>query len=195
MKTQTADPVLPDEEIIQLYWDRDESAIRQTDRKYRNYLYAIAWNLLSDHQDSEECLNDTYFKTWNTIPPTQPKIFLSFLSKIMRNTALDRYDAATRQKRIPAELCDPVESFEGVLSDSPSLEDIMAAKRIGHLISEYLDTVSDKQLYIFLSRYYFFVPTAQIAQTLHLSVSSVHKQLSAMKQALRAHLLQGGVDL
>lgn len=190
-----ATQVLTDEQIINLYWDRDESAISHTDQKYRNYLYTVAYQILSSNEDSEECLNDTYLKTWNSIPPAKPNIFRAFLAKITRNTAIDRQEAASRQKRVPEELCDPLSDFEGFLSDSPGMEDLMEAKRIGQLISEYLDTVSDRKLYMFISRYYFFVPAGKIAQKLHISESAVRKQLLSMKQALAKHLKDGGVDL
>ena len=187
--------LLTDEQIIDLYWERDEDAIVQTNQKYRNYLYTIAYQILSNHEDSEECLNDTYLKTWNSIPPTKPHIFRAFLSRITRNTALDQQETAQRQKRVPPELCDPLSDFEGFLSDSPSMDDIPEAKRIGALISAYLDTVSDRKLYMFISRYYFFVPAAKIAQKLHISESAVRKQLLGMKQALRKYLTDGGVAL
>lgn len=188
-------PLLTDEQIINLYWDRDEAAISQTDLKYRNYLYTIAYQILASHEDSEECLNDTYLKTWNSIPPTKPGIFRAFLSRITRNTALDQQETAVRQKRVPPELCDPLSDFEGFLSDSDHMDEILEAKRIGQIISEYLDTVSDRKLYMFISRYYFFVPAAKIAQKLHISESAVRKQLLSMKQALRKYLTDGGVAL
>jgi len=190
-----ATQVLPDEQIIDLYWDRDETAISQTDLKYRNYLYTIAYQILSSHEDSEECLNDTYLKTWNSIPPAKPNLLRAFLSRITRNTALDQQEAAARQKRVPEELCDPLSDFEGFLSDTPGMEELMEANRIGRMICEDLDTVSDRKLYMFISRYYFFVPAAKIAQKLHISESAVRKQLLGMKQALRQRLIEGGAEL
>ena len=79
--------IMTDEEIISLYWQRQEKAIDATDTKYGNYLYTIAYNILNDNMDSEECLNDTYLGTWNSIPPHRPSIFQAFLSKIMRNNS------------------------------------------------------------------------------------------------------------
>jgi hypothetical protein len=92
-----------DERIIELYWNRDEAAITETDRKYRSYLHTVAWNIVKDEQDCEECLNDTYLKTWNSIPPQRPSCLKAFLTKITRSIAIDRYRRERRQKRVPSE--------------------------------------------------------------------------------------------
>lgn len=149
-------PLLTDEQIIDLYFAREETAISETGRKYGNYLLTIAHNILAAPEDCEECLNDTYLKTWNAIPPTRPNIFRSFLAKIMRHTAFDRYDKANRQKRIPAELCHSLSDFEGVLPDTSTLEDALEALELGRIISGYLERISDRKMYIFISR--FFLP-------------------------------------
>lgn len=82
---------LPDEAIIDMYWDRNERAIEETDKKYGKYLYTIAYNILHDGLDCEECVNDTYLGTWNRIPPERPNIFQVFLAKIIRNISIDSY--------------------------------------------------------------------------------------------------------
>lgn len=92
---------LKDEQIIELYWAREERAISETDRKYRKYLYTVAYNILHSDPDCEECLNDTYLGTWNAIPPHRPNFFQAFLSKIMRNTAVVHYKKNHTQSRIP----------------------------------------------------------------------------------------------
>ena len=90
---------MPDGEIIELYWKREEAAISETDKKYGKYLYRIAYNIVHDELDCEECLNDTYLGTWNRIPPARPNVFQIFLSKIMRNIAVDRFRKNTAKKR------------------------------------------------------------------------------------------------
>ena len=96
--------ILSDEEIIALYWDRDESAIAQTDIKYKKFLLSVAYNIVFDDQDCEECLNDTYIDAWNSMPPSKPALLQAFLATIMRRTAIDRYKSRKRQKRIASEL-------------------------------------------------------------------------------------------
>ena len=187
--------VFSDEKIIDLYFARQETAIEETARKYGSYLLTISRNILCDHEDSEECVNDTYWKAWNTIPPACPAILRSFLAKITRNIALDRYDAARRQKRIPPERMVSLSDFDGVLPDTASPEDLVEARELGRIISAYLDAVPDRRLYIFLQRFFFLAPIAQIAKRLGCSQSTVHKELAAMKQELRQTLKQEGYEL
>lgn len=185
---------LTDEQIISLYFDREENAIAETDKKYGAYLCAIARNVLHSCEDSEECVSDTYLKTWNAIPPTRPQIFRAFLAKITRRTALDRYDEAKRLKRIPPELIDSLSDFENILPDTSDPVAELEARELGRIISLWLDTVSDRRLYIFLSRFFFVSPIATIAKKLGCSESTVHKELAAMKQELRQILRKEGYE-
>ena len=88
-----------DNEIIRLYWSRDQIAIACTQEKYGHYCYRIAWNILYDHEDSEECVNDTYMETWNAIPPARPFSLKAFVGRLTRNNALNRYERNTAKKR------------------------------------------------------------------------------------------------
>ena len=159
--------ILSDEAIIKLYFDRDETAINETDRKYRQYLFSVAYNVLCNDEDCDECLNDTYYRTWNAIPPTVPTVLKLFLAKITRNLAFDRYESAKRSKRIPAGMSEPFDDFEGFVSSSRMPDEELEAKEIGRIISDYLKQTSDKKLYIFISRYYFAIPIKEIANKLN----------------------------
>ena len=192
MRSKEQAPLAADETIVELYWARDERAIEETDRKYGAYLMTVAYRILQSHEDSEECLNDTYLKTWNAIPPSRPSILRSFLSKIMRGTALDRYDERTRKKRVPAELCIPLSEVEALLPDLTE-DDEAEARQIALILSEYLDGVNDRSLYMFVSRYFFVMPVREIAERLGVSESTVHKDLAAMREELRERLAEGGI--
>lgn len=194
LRKKQVSETLSDEEIIELYFARSERAIAETDLKYRKYLLAIAKNILIDDGESEECLGDTYFKTWRAIPPTRPRVFRAFLAKIMRNTAFDRYEEGQRKKRIPDGLCDPLDDYEGFLSGE-DLDEELEARRIGEIISEYLSRASDRRMYVFVSRYYFAMPIAEIARRARVSESTVAKELAAAKRELRAALVKGGISL
>lgn len=191
MKLQNHTPIA-DETIVDLYWDRDERAIEETDRKYGAYLMTVAHRILHSREDSEECLNDTYLKAWNSIPPARPGVLRAFLSKIIRGTALDRYEERTRKKRIPAELCVPLSEVESLLPDSAS-DDEAEAREIAAILSAYLDKTTDRKLYIFVSRYFFVMSVREIAEKLGCSESTVHKELAAIRQELRAKLAEGGI--
>ena len=96
--------VMNDGDIIELYFLRDERAISETDAKYGKYLFSVAYNVVHDRLDCEECLNDTYLDAWNAMPPERPAVLKAFLAIIMRRRAIDRYKAEKRKKRIPSEL-------------------------------------------------------------------------------------------
>ncbi|MBP3665716.1 MAG: sigma-70 family RNA polymerase sigma factor [Clostridia bacterium] len=192
MRSKEQAPLAADEAIVELYWERDERAIEETDRKYGTYLMTVAYRILQSREDSEECLNDTYLKTWNAIPPSRPSILRSFLSKIMRGTALDRYDERTRKKRVPTELCIPLSEVEALLPDLTE-DDEAEARQISLILSEYLDGVNDRSLYMFVSRYFFVMPVREIAERLGVSESTVHKDLAAMREELRERLAEGGI--
>lgn len=188
------DLFLTDAEILDLYFARSEDAIRETDKKYGKYLYTIAHNILRDERDCEECLSDTYLKVWQSVPPVRPRNLRTYLSKIIRNNAVDRYDESRRQKRVPADACDPLDDFDHVIG-SYSLDDEIEAERIGNIINSYLESLSDRSLYIFMSRFYYAMPLSDIARRLGVSLSTVNKELAAMKNELRAKLTDGGIDL
>jgi RNA polymerase sigma-70 factor (ECF subfamily) len=192
MKPSQSRPTLPDETIVSLYWERDERAIDETHRKYGAYLMTVAHRILHSREDSEECLNDTYLKTWNTIPPSRPSVLRAFLSKIMRGTALDRYDERTRKKRVPAELCIPLSEVEALLPDVTE-DDEAEARQVAAILSAYLDGVNDRSLYMFVNRYFFVMPVREIAERLGVSESTVHKDLAAMREELRERLAEGGI--
>ncbi len=181
----TRDAFLSDEQIIDLYFAREERAIEETDKKYCEYLHTVAYSILSNEQDAEECLQDTYLKTWNTIPPERPRVFRAFLAKITRNLSLDRYERDGRQKRVPANMCVPLEEVQEFLPDGSDLARQVQAAAIGRIITEYLDGTTDRRLYVFVSRYFFALTIPQIAKRLSCSESLVSKELAQIKRELR----------
>ena len=182
---------LRDEEIVELYWQRNENAIKETDIKYQKQLIAIAHNIVHDKLDCEECLNDTYLNTWNAIPPAKPFAFLAFLSTIMRRIAVNRYYENTRKKRIPAELTASLSDLEDFIEDKDMNEELDTAE-LGKIISKYIHSLTDRQMYIFISRYYFAEPIHQIMSTLHVSKSTVNKEIATIKSGLKCILEQEG---
>ena len=193
MRAEQREGVLSDEQILDLYFAREERAIAETDRKYCEYLHTVAYNILSNEQDAEECLQDTYLKAWLTIPPERPSVFRAFLAKITRNLSLDRYEMAKRQKRVPTLMCTPLEEVQEFLPDPGSVEHEVQVATIGRIITAYLDGVSDRRLYIFISRYFFALTLEQIAKRLSCSQSLVSKELAAIKRELRILLEKEGI--
>ena len=189
---QTA--TMSDEQIVALYWQRDEQAIRETDIKYKKFLLTVAYNILQDMYDSEECLNDTYIGAWNAIPPARPVLLQAFLATIMRRTAIDCYKAKKRQKRIVSELTVSLSEVEDFISDDDMYSQT-DAKELGRVISDFVRSLSDRRMYIFMSRYYVARPIKEIAKLLGCSESTVNKEIAAIKRDLKEKLKKEGYTL
>lgn len=185
---------LSDEALIDLYWQRDESAISETDRKYRNYLLSLAYPIVSDKLDCEECLSDTYLGTWNAIPPARPRIFKAFLATILRRTAINRYHHSHRKAAVPTEMTVALSELEPILGSADAAAEF-EAQRLGKLISDFARSLTSRRRFIFISRYYAAQPIDAIAKQLSLSRSMVNKELSAIRAELKVTLEKEGYVL
>ena len=186
---------LSDQEIVDLYWERDERAISETDKKYGSYLYVIAYNIIHDRLDCEECVNDTYLGTWNRIPPTRPHVFQVFLTKIMRNIAIDRYRQKNAAKRIPSEMTVSLEEVGEVLPGVPSIDEDLLVDQVAEILNAYLRTLSDKVQFAFVCRYYYADRVANIATMLGVSENTVYRYLNEAKEGLKNELAKGGISV
>lgn len=184
--------ILSDNEIIALYWDRNEKAIKHTDDKYRAYLLKIANNILKDMQDSEECLNDTYLCAWNTIPPERPYLLKAYLASIIRNQSLRVCRKQNAQKRTAQSQAVSLSELEDVLADCHETEN---ARMLAITIEKFIVSLDREQRYIFLSRYYFGKPIDDVASEMGVSRSKVSKQIAYIKQALREKLAEEGIGV
>lgn len=186
---------MSDEQIVELYWQRDEQAIKETDTKYRKILLSVAYNIVHDTCDSEECLNDTYIGAWNSIPPARPTLLQAFLVTIMRRTAIDCYKARKRQKRIASELTVSLSEVEDfILCDNDAYSETNA-EEFGRIISDFVRSLSERRMYIFMSRYYVSRPIKEIANLLDCSESTVNKEIAAIKYGLKEKLEKEGYAL
>lgn len=183
---------LQDDDIIQLYWERDETAITATDDKYGRYLYTIAYNILHDKMDCEECLNDTYLGTWNRIPPERPNVFQVFLSRITRNIAVDKYRKKTAGKRIPTEMTVCLNELDDCIPAIDTLEQQYYSGEIANIINNYLKTLSQRALTIFICRYYFSDSIASIAAMFNVNQSTIFRTLTKIREGLKERLKQEG---
>lgn len=185
---------LSDDEIIDLYWTRNERAVDETDIKYRRYLFKIAYNILYNNEDCEECLDDTYMGAWESIPPTRPLNFKAYLTTIVRRMAINRYNECTRSKRVPSNLTSSLEDLERTLG----VDDMVDEKdenRLAEVISAYLRTLTKRQRYIFMSRYYTAEPIEKICEDLSISKSSVNKEIAVIKDGLKSALEREGYKI
>ena len=186
---------LDDQAIIELYWQRDEQAIEETDFKYKKYLSVIAYNITHDPQDCEECLNDTYMGAWNAIPPTRPTQFKAFLTTIVRRIAVNRYHSNRRKLSIPSEMTVSLSEVDAFINDETNTENEFDAHRLGGLISDFLRTLSPRKRYVFMSRFYVANTVDKIAHDLGLSRSTVNRELAVIRSKLKETLEREGYIL
>ena len=192
---QTARSPMDDEKIIALYWDRNEKAIEETDFKYKKYLFAIAYNMLHNKLDCEECLNDTYLGAWNAIPPAKPTMLKAFLTTITRRIAIKRYHSKQRQSVIPSEMTVSLSELEDFVAGDEDIDSDFDAGRLGRVISDFVRSLSPRRQFLFMSRYYIADPIDTIAKDLRLSRSMVNKELAAIRIALKEKLESEGFSL
>lgn len=177
-----------DQNIIQLYFKRNEKAIYETKRKYGAYCYSIANNILRNHEDSEECVSDTWFKTWNAIPPQKPSRLQSFLARITRNTAIDCYRRQDADKRIKGNMLALFDELEECLPDNDSVEREIEANELRQIINMFLHSLPERECNIFLRRYFYAESTAIIAKRYQLQQSNVLMILSRTRNKLKDYL-------
>ncbi len=192
---KTARAALCDEKIIELYFSRDEQAIEETDFKYGKYLYTIAYNVVHDRLDCEECLNDTYLGAWKAIPPSRPNVLKAFLTTIVRRMAIKRYHRKLRQNVIPSEMTSSLSELEDLLADDAYSDSDFDAEGFGKVISEFIRSLPERRQFIFMSRYYVADPIDTIASDLNLSRSMVNKELAAIRSALKERLESEGYSI
>lgn len=181
-----------DARIVELYWQRDEEAISLTSEKYGSFLFSSAFNILQDRLDCEECVNDTYLKVWNSIPPARPRSFIAFIAELVRNTALDMYRKRMSKKRVPTELTVSMEELAETLGEG--LADVHD-EDLGIAVRAFVKSLAERERFVFIGRYYFARPVSDIAKELGVSDSAVYKELKNLRDKMRVYLEKEGVCL
>lgn len=189
MRAKQEDKHMKDTQIIALYEARDESAIKSTSEKYGDYCYSIAYRILSNDEDSKECVNDTWFKTWNLIPPQKPQRLSLFLGKITRNLSIDRWRANKAARRGSGEFNVFIDEIaESIPDRRSSVEDEVLAKELGARINTFLSQLKEKDRNIFLGRYFYFKSTAQLSKEYSTKESNILLILSRTRKKLKDFL-------
>ena len=184
---------LDDARIIELYFARDEAAIEQTRFCYGSKLRAIAYRILSDEQDTQECESDTYLKTWNSIPPNRPVHFFAYIAKICRNAALGMLEYRNAAKR-SAQIVELTDEMQQCIPDALA-EQAFEPEEIGALLSAFLREESRDNRVIFTRRYFGGESLSEIAEALGYSESKVKSSLMRTRAKLRSYLEKEGVVL
>ena len=184
---------MSDEKIIELYFNRDEQSIRETEKKYGKLCYHISYNILNDHDDSTECVNDTYMGVWNAIPPEKPDNFKAFICKIARNLSLKKLEFLTRAKR-SQNMVVSIEELREILPDeryAPNVKD----EDVGALISKFLRTQKEEVRNVFIRKYYYFDSISEIAKRYSFTESKVKNMLFYTRNKLRDYLIKEGIEI
>ncbi len=184
-----------DEDIVKLYQLRDETALSVTQEVYGSYLYKIAYNILSDRQDSDESVNDTYLAAWNSIPPHLPAVLSTYLGKLARRISIDRFRRKHRQKRIGSEYATSITELEGILSSPQSPEELAEVKLLAEYINRFLQTLPKETRRVFIGRYYFLDPVKDIAAYCGISEGKTKTVLHRTREKLKSFLQKEGFSL
>ena len=180
-----------DQTIIQLYWERNEEALVETAEKYGSFCRSIAENILHNSEDAKECVNDTYLKTWNSIPSNRPRIFPAFLGRIVRNLAFDRYDHLTASKRGGGQIDVELDELEECIPDA-STEPGRDESDLSEAINDFVGSLPERNRIVFVMRYWYTDSIPDIALELHMTESNVSAVLSRLRNRLRTLLTERG---
>lgn len=181
--------------IVQLYWDRNEQAIPATADKYENYCTTIAKNILGNCEDVEECINDTYFRAWNAMPPHRPSVLSAFLGKLTRNLSLNRYRRNTAEKRGGGNISVVLDEITDLVSDTDIVEREIDRRELVREIDRFLAGLSPDKRNIFVCRYWYFDSISDIASRFGKTENHISVILNRLRSKLHDHLLKRGFDL
>jgi len=187
---------MEDSSIISLFWARSEEAISETASKYGRYCKFIADSILRNAEDAEECVNDTYLRLWNSIPPEKPILFKAYIAKVVRNLALNRYEASHAQKRGGGAVEEAVEELDFCLSDPlQSGEEMENREALKDLLDRFLEDLKPEARKIFVRRYFYASSVEEIATGFGISESKVKMTLLRTREKLKKYLEKEGISL
>ena len=186
---------MKDAEIVELYWNRDETAIAATSERYGNYCYSIAYHILQCSEDANECVNDTYWKAWLSIPPQRPSRLATYLGKITRNLSLDRLKRLNAQKRGKGQTELALKELESCIPAANGLDQIVDEIVLTSAINQFLREQPKTERNIFVGRYWHLYSIADLAQAYGMRESKVASLLFRMRNKLKTYLEKEGISV
>ncbi len=181
-----------DEKIIELFWSRDEKAIKETEKKYRGFCLSILSNILSFAEDREECMNDALLELWNNIPPKRPECLSGYLAKILKSKAISRTRAENAWKRRGGYVTVGEEFLEG-LTDGRTVADDYESSLAARVLNDFLEGLPKQKRMIFVLRYWYDEDILKIARRTGKSAGSIKMTLKRLRDKLRAELQKEGI--
>jgi RNA polymerase sigma-70 factor (ECF subfamily) len=182
---------MQDQDLIAMYFARDERAADETERKFGNYCYAIAYNILGNEQDAEECVNDTLVRLWENIPPARPENLYAYVAAVTRSIAINKRNAAHAVRRGGTELPAVLDELRDC-TDPDTVEQIIDRKQFGEMLNRFLGTLKSDHRKIFVQRYWYLCTVNEIAENLHLTKSKVTVTLMRTRKKLAEYLEKEG---
>ena len=186
---------MEDAGIIELYWLRNEQAVTESSIKYGAYCHAISYNILHSLPDAEECVNDTWMRAWNAMPPGRPSVLQIFLGKITRNLSFDRYKKSRRKKRGGGETDLVLDELSEIVSGREDPVDQVLRKELAAEIDRFLSSLPERKRQLFILRYWYVCSTAEIAGQTGMSENNVSVSLGRIRAGLREYLTERGYEL
>ena len=185
---------MEDEQIVNLYWQRDEAAIRETELKYGPFCRGLAYNVLSNHEDAEECVSDAWHKAWDSMPQERPGLLRAWLGKVVRNLALDRWRRSHAQKRYNG-MAVMLSELEDCVPASESVESAVEAKELGRLISSWLQKLPEADRILFVRRYWNGEALNVLARDQGIPAAKLAQRMYSLRQSLKKVLETEGIAL
>ena len=187
--------IMEDNEIIQLYFERNEEAIKATADKYGPYCNSIAYHILNTWEDAEECVTDTYLKAWNSIPPNRPSVLRLFLGKITRNLAFDLYKKMNADKRGGGQIAMVLDEVAGCVSGGSEPDKEFDRKQMQDAINSFLGSLSKEKCALFVRRYWYSESISEIAERYCMSENHVSVSLYRLRKKFHDYLIERGFEL
>ncbi|MBQ3879525.1 MAG: sigma-70 family RNA polymerase sigma factor [Oscillospiraceae bacterium] len=186
---------MDDESIVALYWARNEAAIAESAKKYGAYCTSIARNILQSRSDAEECVNDTWLRAWNAMPPDKPSVLAAFLGRITRNLSFDVYKRQRREKRGGTGVDAVLDELAECVSGLEDTERQWTQRELREEIDRFLLALSEEKRCIFILRYWYADSVSDIARQVGRSADQISVSLHRIRAKLKAHLIEKGFDV
>ena len=183
---------MEDREIVSLFWMRNEAALEETAKKYGNYCYGIAYRILSNHEDAEESVNDTYIDAWNSSPPHRPSVLSAFLGKITRRIAIDRWRNGRAEKRGGGEPALVLDELQECIAAESDIETNLERKALAKTVNDFLGTLPASERKVFVHRYFYMDSVESVGKQFGFSESKVKSMLFRTREKLRIYLQKEG---
>ena len=186
---------MEDNQIVDLYWERSENAISETAAKYSRYCHFISFNILHNDEDAEECVNDTYFRAWNAIPPKRPNCLATFLGKITRNLSFDKYKNYSAEKRGHGQMEIALSELDEAIPSKTNIEQEIEENELAETLNKFLERLPKQKRVTFVQRYWYLLSIKEIAENSNASENQIKSTLFRTRNELKIFLEKEGVML